>query len=118
MTIFTTIRAKGAALLAAFALALSGCFMMPGKFTSELAITGPDSFTFSYDGEIFFLGLSKLATMGDMAADTFTPACTDDETYESRDCTPEEEADQRREWEQGADDRAERRSSRPSRWPP
>jgi len=61
MTIFSNIRFRTAAVLAGFALALSGCFMTPGKFTSELALTGPDSFTFSYDGEIFFLTLSKLA---------------------------------------------------------
>jgi hypothetical protein len=106
---FTTLRLRAAALLAGFALALSGCFMSPGKFTSELALTGPDSFTFSYEGEIFFLGLSKLAQMGaaaDAAGETFTSSCFDDETYENRDCTPEEEAMQREEWELGAAERA------------
>ncbi|MEY4838363.1 MAG: hypothetical protein RLZZ475_2222, partial [Pseudomonadota bacterium] len=53
MTMFSTIRLRAAALLTGFALVLSGCFMSPGKFTSELALTGPDSFTFSYEGEIF-----------------------------------------------------------------
>lgn len=106
---FTTIRLRAAALLAGFALALSGCFMTPGKFTSELALTGPDSFTFSYDGEIFFLGLSKLAQMGaaaEAAGEEFAASCFDDETYENRDCTPEEEAMQREEWEAGAAERA------------
>lgn len=104
---FTTIRLRAAALLTGFALALSGCFMSPGKFTSELALTGPDSFTFSYDGEIFFLGLSKLSQMGEGAQEVFTASCYDDETFESRDCTPDEEAIQLEEWEAGAAYRAE-----------
>jgi hypothetical protein len=107
MTRFSTIRLRAAALLAGFALALTGCFMSPGKFTSELAITGPDSFTFSYEGEIFFLGLSKLAQMGS-AEEAFTPSdCYDDETYETRDCTKDELAGQRADWEAGAAERAE-----------
>ncbi len=106
MTTVTTIRLRAAALLAGFALVLSGCLMSAGKFTSELAITGPDTFTFSYDGEIFFLGLSKLAQM-DSATEVFTPSeCYDDETYESRACTPEEEGTQRAEWQAGAAERA------------
>jgi hypothetical protein len=106
MTICTAIRLRTAAVLGAFALLLTGCFMSPGKFTSELAITGPDSFTFSYEGEIFFLGLSKLAQMG-AAAETFTASCYDDQTFESRACTAEEEAVQREEWEADAGRRAE-----------
>lgn len=106
MTMFSTIRLCAAALLTGFALVLSGCFMSPGKFTSELAITGPDSFTFSYEGEIFFLGLSKLAQM-DSAQETFTPTdCYDDETFETRDCTKDELDAQRADWEAGAQERA------------
>ncbi len=107
MTMFSTIRLRAAAVLGACALALSGCFVTPGKFTSELALTGPDSFTFVYEGEILFLGLSKLAMMEATASDTFTASCFDDETFESRDCTAEEEAIQREEWEAGAAERAE-----------
>ncbi|WP_086608201.1 hypothetical protein [Erythrobacter donghaensis] len=105
MTMLSTIRLRAAALLAGFALVLTGCFMSPGKFTSELVLTGPDSFIFSYEGEIFFLGLSKLAQM-EAAGEAFAPSCFDEETYESRDCTPEEEAEQRAEWEAGAAERA------------
>lgn len=107
MTINVAIRSLAVAALAGFALALSGCFMSPGKFTSELVLTGPDSFTFSYDGEIFFLGLSKLAQMGAEGDKAFTPSdCYDDETFEARECTGEEIASQRAEWEAGAADRA------------
>jgi hypothetical protein len=109
MTMFSTIRLRAAALLTGFALVLSGCFMSPGKFTSELALTGPDSFTFSYEGEIFFLTLSKLAMMGATKQEAFTPSeCYDEETYETRDCTAEEIASQRAEWDAGAAERAAR----------
>ena len=104
---FTTIRLRAAAVLAGFALALSGCFMSPGKFTSELALTGPDSFTFSYDGEIFFLGLSSLALMGAANQEAFTPSeCFNEETYEPRECSQAELDTQRAEWDAGAAERA------------
>lgn len=107
MTIHTALRSLAAAALAGLALALSGCFMSPGKFTSELVLTGPDSFTFSYEGEIFFFGLSKLAQMGAEGGQAFTPSdCQDDETFEPRACTDEEIASQRADWEAGAADRA------------
>ncbi len=108
MTMFSTIRLRAAAVLAGLSLALTGCFITPGKFTSELAVTGPDSFTFSYEGEIFFLGLSKLAQIGAGLDDTFTPSeCFDEETFETRDCTEEELDGQRAEWEAGAAERIE-----------
>ena len=107
MTKSTTIRLRAAALLSGLALALAGCFMSPGKFTSELALTGPDSFTFSYEGEIFFFGLSKLAQMGAAAEEAFTPSeCYSDETFEPRECTKEELDAQRAEWDAGAPERA------------
>jgi hypothetical protein len=106
MTNHTTIRLRAAALLAGLAIVLSGCFMSPGKFTSELVLTGQDSFTFSYEGEIFFLGLSKLAQMG-AGQETFAPSdCYNDETFEKRDCTEEELAAQRADWDAGAAERA------------
>ncbi len=107
MTIFSGIRLRTAAVLAGFALALTGCFMTPGKFTSELALTGPDSFTFSYDGEIFFLSLSKLAQMDAASGDAFAASCYEEKTYESRDCSAEEEAVLREEWQAAAQERAE-----------
>lgn len=109
MTIFTTIRLRAAVLLAGLALALSGCFISPGKFKSELVLTGQDSFTFSYEGEIFFLTMSKLAMMGATTEEAFTPTeCYDEETYEARDCTEDELAAQRSEWEAGAQERADK----------
>jgi hypothetical protein len=107
MTMVSGLRLRAAALLAGLSLAVTGCFMTPGKFAAEVAITGPDSFTFSYDGEIFFLGLSKLAQMEAAAEDIFIPAaCFDDKTFEDRRCTADELARQRGDWDAGATERA------------
>ena len=106
MTRENQFRAAGASLLAALSLVLSGCFITPGKFTSELTLSEDESFTFTYDGEIFFLGLSSLAQMG-AAAEQFEPEeCYDEDTYETRECTEAELTEQQAEWEAGAEERA------------
>jgi len=106
MTMHTHPRKLATALLASLSLLLTGCFVTPGKFTSELVLTEEDRFTFTYEGEIFFLGLSSLAQMG-AAADEFAPDdCYDEETYEPRECTAAELAEQRAAWDAGAATRA------------
>ena len=105
MTAHSPIRLRAAALLAGLSLLLSGCFITPGKFTSELVLMEENEFTFTYEGEIFFLALADLAALG-AANDTFSANCWDEETFEDRECTPEEEAEQRAEWEAGAEARA------------
>ncbi len=106
MTAHRPFRPMAATLLAAAAaLLLTGCFVSPGKFTSELALENDGSFSFRYDGEIFFLGLSKLAQMG-AAKEAFEPAPCYDDDLGPRDCTEEEIAQQRTEWDAGAEDRA------------
>lgn len=105
MTSHSPIRLTATALLAAAVLLLAGCFVTPGKFTSELALEKDGSFAFRYDGEIFFLGLSKLVQMG-ATDEKFEPSpCTNDD-FEPRDCSEEEIADQRAEWDAGAEERA------------
>ncbi|MFL0356976.1 hypothetical protein ACI5KX_10920 [Erythrobacter sp. GH1-10] len=102
----TSIRMCAASLLAGLSLLLSGCFITPGKFTSELVLSQDESFTFTYEGEIFFLGLSSLAQMG-AANEEFTPQeCYDEDTFEDRECTEEEIAEQRAAWDAGAETRA------------
>jgi hypothetical protein len=82
---------------------LAGCLLSPGKFTASLDIRKSGAFTYKYDGEIHLLALSKLAQMGQGASDeVFKAECYDDETFEQRDCTTEEEADQRKTWDEGA----------------
>lgn len=105
MNIRTHPRALATAMLASLSLLLTGCFITPGKFTSELVLMEQDRFTFTYDGEIFFLGLSGLAAMAN-AQSEFTPYCFDGDTYEERECTEEETATQRAEWDAAAEERA------------
>lgn len=105
MTIHHSPRAFAAALLAGLSLLLTGCFITPGKFTSELVLMEEDRFTFTYEGEIFFLAMSDLAAMS-AAADQFEASCYDEETFEDRECTETEIAEQRAEWEAGAEARA------------
>lgn len=102
----TPMRLVAAAGIAAFSLLLTGCFLSPGKFVSSLELRTDESFSFTYEGEIYALGLSQLAQMG-AAAEAFEPsACFDEETFEDRDCTEAEIAEQRAEWEAGAEQRA------------
>lgn len=89
------IAATGAA-----AILLSGCFLSPGKFDAEMDLRQDGRFSFQYTGQIYIMALSDLAKMADAAdADEFEASCVDDETYEERECTSEEVAEQRSEWE-------------------
>ena len=106
MTVQTSTRTFATALIAGLSLLLTGCFVTPGKFTSELVMTKDDSFTFTYDGEIFFLGLSSLAEMGAAEEEFAAEDCFDDDTFETRECTAAELADQREVWEMNAPVRA------------
>ncbi|MEP2737326.1 MAG: hypothetical protein ABJP34_13645 [Erythrobacter sp.] len=104
MNMHQTKRFSGAAILAACAMMLSGCFILPGKFTSELVLKNGGDFAFTYDGEINFLGLSKLAQMG-AGEETFSPMCEGEDEF-PRECTEAETAEQRAEWDAAAPERA------------
>ena len=103
----TPIKRRGAvSLLFALSLMLTGCFVTPGKFDSTLTLNRDESFSFSYDGEIFFLGLSQLAMMGSSSEEIFAAdGCYDEDTYEDRECTAAEIAEQEAEWQAGAEER-------------
>lgn len=85
-------------------LLLTGCLISPGKFASTLDLNEDGSFAFTYEGEIFFLGLSQLAQMGSKAEEFEADECYDDD-FQPRDCTPDEIANQRAEWDMGAAER-------------
>lgn len=106
MTIQHSPQALATALLASLSLLLTGCFITPGKFTSELVLLGQDRFTFTYDGEIFFVGLSDLAAMGAGSDEFVATDCYDEDTFEERECTEEEIAQQRSDWDASAEMRA------------
>lgn len=63
MSFISMRRVTGVVAAAAGAALLSGCFMVPGKFESEMELMEDGSFTYSYDGEITLLGLTQLAQM-------------------------------------------------------
>jgi hypothetical protein len=61
-------RAAAAVAFAAMAsLALSACILAPGTFDATLDLRRDGRFTFSYDGQIHLLALSKLADMSSQA---------------------------------------------------
>ena len=88
-----------AALLCLFA---AGCFLLPGRFVSELTVRRDGTFAFTYQGDIHVLALSKLAQdeMGEKAQ--FEPLpCFDAEATDKRPCTADELALQKSDWQDG-----------------
>lgn len=90
------------ATVAGLSLLLAACLISPGKFNSVLDIRKDGRFSYSYNGEIFMLGLSKLAELGDKTKDAavFEPStCFKDDSMDERPCTKEELDQQKTEWE-------------------
>ena len=86
MAMFARWRMAAAAVVVAASVALSACVLWPGSFESTLDLRRDGRFTFSYQGEIHLLALSKLA---DMARETeqdeeFIAAACWDEDYNDR----------------------------------
>lgn len=105
-----TAAARNIALAVCASVLLAGCLISPGKFVSDMTVKKDGSFSFSYKGEVFMLGMSKLMQLGaaaDAADEAFVANCYDDQTFESRDCTAEETAMQREEWDAAAESRKE-----------
>ncbi len=101
----STARNAATALLAALSLLLTGCFVTPGKFDSTLILGNDNSFTYIYNGEVFFFALSP-GSLSDSDDEEFSPSdCFDEDTYEDRECTQAEITEQRAEWNEGAADR-------------
>lgn len=97
-------RRIAATLVAATTLLLSGCFVSPGSFTSTIDLRKDGRFSYSYSGEIYLLGLSKLAELRSKAKDgepfTAFPCYTDDKEIKERECTQDELAKQKADWEE------------------
>lgn len=82
-------------------LALTGCFLQPGKFDSTLDLRKDGSFTFAYKGQIYLLALSKLAELASKAESAeFTPEACHDDDFDERPCSADELAEQKRAWEE------------------
>lgn len=70
--------------------------MSPGRFASELVLDRDGTFHFSYEGEIFSLGLIKLAQLGADDKEFEASTCYDEE-YSERECTDQDIAENRAE---------------------
>jgi hypothetical protein len=85
-------------------LLLAGCLLLPGRFTSDIALRKDGTFSFTYKGDIHVLALSKLAAeeRERKNADTaFEPStCYDDNSGDERECTADELAEQKKGWEE------------------
>ncbi|MCJ2185229.1 hypothetical protein [Novosphingobium beihaiensis] len=81
---------------AALSLLLAACIFTPGKFTSQLDLRKDRTFAFHYTGEILMLPMMDSSSSKTFSAE----ACHDEETLKERDCTPDEIAGQKAEWEQ------------------
>lgn len=96
-------RIAATAAVAAMSLLLAACLVSPGKFESSLDIRKDGRFAYTYTGEIYMMGLSRLAEMGrkSKGADKFEPQpCYKDEgDFEERPCTKEELANQKTDWD-------------------
>lgn len=106
---FNPRRIAAAALAAVLSAALAACFVLPGKFVSSLDLRKDGRFTYAYKGEIFLLGMSKLADLGrNSAPQDFapTPCFNDDVDLTERECSKEELAQQRSDWDAAEAERA------------
>jgi hypothetical protein len=82
-------------LIAALAapLLLTGCLLSPGKFASTLDLQRDGSFTFTYVGEIVVTDTSS------PPAEFSATPCNDESTFDERECTSAELAQQRKDFE-------------------
>lgn len=102
-----TLRRLAAA--AALCLALAACFVLPGKFDSTLDLRKDGRFAFSYKGEIWVMGLSKLADMDRSGPFEPSTCYNDDDDASQRECTEDELAKQRAEWDAEQKEAAEKK---------
>lgn len=95
---------------AATTLVASACILAAGKFDATLEVRRDGHFAFTYTGQIHLLALSQLANLANRSEieSEFEAECFDDETFEERPCSVEEEAEQRESWEAGAENRRRR----------
>lgn len=97
-------RRIAASFIAAATLLLSGCFVSPGSFTSAIDLRKDGRFSYSYNGEIYLLGLSRLAELGGKAKEAAPfkaePCYNDDAESSERECTRDELAKQQADWEE------------------
>lgn len=90
------------AIIGGLAMLMTGCMLAPGKFAAELLLMRDGTFAYSYEGEIHLLSMSQLSQMGQTMAEGefIAETCYDSETFEERECTADELAQQRADYDQ------------------
>jgi hypothetical protein len=86
----------------ALLLALGACMLLPGRFTSDLALHKDGTFAFRYAGEIILMPLAPSPTSNkeEEEKQVFEESpCTSEETGDQHDCSAQELAKQRSAWE-------------------
>ncbi|WP_088310077.1 hypothetical protein [Novosphingobium sp. B 225] len=99
---FNPRRLFAAATALGLSMLLAACLISPGKFSSSLDVRKDGRFSFSYTGEIYMLGLSKLAELGDRNKEppVFEPStCYKDDSMDERKCTKDELDQQKADWD-------------------
>lgn len=108
--LFNLRRIAAAGLAVLLSAALAACFVLPGKFAETLDVRKDGRFTYSYNGEIVVLGLTKLMGMansiGTATGEEFNPSpCYSKKTGRERPCTKAELDKQKADWEAGKETR-------------
>jgi hypothetical protein len=104
-------RAATIGLAALLSLALTACFVMPGKFAATLDLRKDGTFTYTYKGEMLVIGLTKMAEIimaPKKAAPFETAPCYKDGNETERTCTKAELAQQKEDWDAEQKKKAEK----------
>jgi hypothetical protein len=104
-------RAATIGLAALLSLALTACFVMPGKFAATLDLRKDGTFTYTYKGEMLVIGLTKMAEiiMAPKPSAPFEAApCYKDDDQTERTCTKAELAQQKEDWDAEQKKKAEK----------
>ncbi len=103
-------RLAAAGLVLALSALLAACFVLPGKFASTLDLRKDGRFAYTYKGEVWVMGLSKLSELGGGAGKFEPSTCyKDDENMSVRECTKDELEAQKATWETEQQAGAEKR---------
>ncbi len=104
------------AVAALLPLLLAACFFIPGKFVSNFDVRKNGQFSFTYKGEIIAFSSNKMLNDIDKGAskqeESFTPSCRDEDSGEERKCSAAETAEQKKEWDAAAPERAKARAEK------
>lgn len=110
MMIMPLRRIAAAGLALVLSVVLAACFVLPGKFAATLDLRKDGRFAYTYKGEVWVMGLSKLSELG-AASQKFEPATCykEDDEMSQRECSKEELDAQKGAWEVEQQADAERR---------